>query len=60
MRTPKSFIRTRLFEICRTIFIKPRKGVIEFYHKRLAWWMDIYGVRFKHTGFYIIFKRICF
>jgi hypothetical protein len=29
------------------------------YHKRLAWWMNIYGIRFKHNGLYIIFKKIC-
>ena len=58
MRVPKSFIRNRLFEVCTTIFVKPRKKAIELY-KRLAWWMDIYGVRFKHNGLYIIFKKIC-
>lgn len=43
-----------------TIFVKPRNKVIEFYHKKLAWWMDVYGVRFKHHGLYVIFKKICF
>jgi len=59
MRAPKAFIRNRLFEVCTTVFVKPRKKVIELYHKKLAWWMDIYGIRFKHSGLYIIFKKIC-
>jgi len=60
MNSPKAFINTRFFEICSTIFVKPRKRIIEFYHKKLAWWMDVYGVRFKHHGLYVIFKKICF
>lgn len=59
MRVPKSFIRNRLFEVCTTVFVKPRKKAVEIYHKRLAWWMNIYGIRFKHTGLYLILKKIC-
>ena len=60
MNSPRAFVKTRLFEVCMTIFVKPREKVIEFYHRKLAWWMDVYGVRFKHHGLYVIFKKICF
>ena len=60
MRVPRPFIKNRFFEVCTTIFTKPRKKAVEIYHKKLAWWMNIYGVRFRHNGLYIIFKKICF
>ena len=60
MNLPKSFIRNRLFEFCGTFVSRPRKKNMEFYHKKLAWWMDVYGVRFKYRGFYFILKKICF
>lgn len=60
MKLPKSFIRNKLFEIGRTVITKPRKKFIEFYHRRLSWWLNIYGVRFKHYGYYIMLKKICF
>jgi hypothetical protein len=60
MRVPKSFIRNRLFEIGRTIVSKPRKKTMEFCHKRLAWWINVYEIRFKHIGYYLIVKKICF
>jgi hypothetical protein len=60
MNLPKSFIKNRLFEIGRTVVTHPRKKKIEFYHKTLAWWIEIYGVRFKHKCYYIMFKKICF
>ena len=59
MNVPKSFIRNRCFEVCATIFVKPRKKMLEFYHKKLAWWLNIYGVRLRHNGLYIIFKKTC-
>jgi hypothetical protein len=59
MNTPRSFIRNRFFEVCTTVFVKPRKKIIEFYHKRLSWWINIYGVRFKHIGLYVILKKVC-
>lgn len=60
MKLPKSFIRNRIFEIGITAINKPRKKLIEFYHKRLAWWLDIYGVKFKHYSCYLILKKVCF
>jgi len=60
MNFPKSYIRNRLFEIGKTVFVRKRKKLIEFYHKKLTWWIDIYGVRFKHIGYYIMFKKNCF
>jgi hypothetical protein len=60
MNFPKSFIKNRLFEVGRTVITRPRKKIIEFYHKKLTWWIDIYGVRFKHIGYYIILKKNCF
>lgn len=61
MNLPKSFIRTKLFEIGRTIIHRPTNKLltIEFYHKKISWWINIYGVRFKHIGFYIMFKKTC-
>lgn len=60
MNLPKTFIKNCLFEIGKTVIVNPRKKTIEFYHKKLSWWMNIYGVRFKHHGLYIILKKICF
>jgi hypothetical protein len=60
MHVPKSFIKTRMFEIGRTVIHGQRKKVIELYHKKISWWLNIYGVRFKHYGYYIIFKKMCF
>jgi hypothetical protein len=60
MNLPKSFIKNRLFEIGRTVITSPRKKTIEFYHKKLTWWIDIYGIRFKHNGYYVMLKKICF
>ena len=61
MNLPKSFIRTPLFEIGRTIIHRPnnKHSRIEFYHKKMSWWINIYGVRFKHIGFYIMLKKTC-
>ena len=60
MNLPRAIIRNKLFEICTTVFVKPRKKTMEVYHKKLAWWMNIYGLRFKRVGFYVIFKKVCF
>ena len=60
MNIPKSFIKNRFFEVYSTIFTKPRKKTVEFYHKKLSWWMDVYGVRFRNSGIYVVFKKICF
>ena len=61
MKFPKSFIKTRFFEIGRTIIHRPDNKLvnIEFYHRKISQWIDIYGVRFKHVGFYIMFKKTC-
>ena len=61
MDLPKSFIKTRFFEIGRTIIHKPigKPLAFEFYHKKISWWINIYGVRFKHVGFYIMLKKVC-
>ena len=61
MKLPKSFIKTRFFEIGRTIIRRPTNKLvnIEFYHRKISWWINIYGVRFKHVGFYIMFKKTC-
>ena len=60
MKFPKSFIKNKIFEIGRTVINKPRKKVVELYHKRLTWRLNIYVVRFRHYGYYIMFKKICF
>lgn len=60
MNLPKSFIKNRLFEVGRTVITRPRKKIIEFYHKKIAWWIDIYGIRLKYSGYYLILKKICF
>lgn len=60
MRTPKTFIRNKLFEVGKTVIVKPRKGFINFYHKKLTEWIDIYGFRLCHVGYYIMLKKICF
>lgn len=60
MRVPKSFIKNKLFEIGRTVIVKPRRGFINFYHKKLTWWINIYGFRLHHVGYYIMVKKICF
>lgn len=60
MRIPKTFIRNRIFEIGKTCIPKPRENGIEFYHKKISWWINIYGVRFKRVGYYIMLKKICF
>lgn len=60
MNLPKSFIKNRLFEIGRTCITPPRKKLIEFYHKKISWWIEVYGVRFKHNGYYVMLKKICF
>ena len=60
MNFPKSFFRNRLFEIGKTVIVGHRKKLIEFYHKKLTWWIQIYGVRFKHIGYYIMLKKNCF
>ena len=59
---PKSFIRTRLFEIGRTIIRKPKNKLltIEFYHKKISSWIHIYGIRFKHVSYYLMLKKNCF
>ena len=49
MNIPKSFIKNRFFEVYSTIFAKPRKKTVEFYHKKLSWWMNVYGVRFRNS-----------
>lgn len=59
MNLPKSFIRTRLFEIGRTIIHRPTEKVFEFYHRKISWWINIYGVRFKNIGYYLMLKKIC-
>ena len=59
MTTPKSFFKNKLFEIGRTIVYKPRKKKIEFYHKKISWWLRIYGIRFKHVAYYIMVKKTC-
>ena len=61
MNIPKSFIKTRLFEIGRTIIHKPtnEKLKFDFYHRKISWWINIYGIRFKHIGYYIMFKKAC-
>ena len=61
MNLPKSFIRTPLFEIGRTIIHRPisKFANVEFYHKKISWWINIYGIRFKHIGFYVMFKKAC-
>ena len=62
MNFPKSYIKNRLFEIGKTVIVRKdkRKKMVEFYHKKLTWWIDIYGVRFKHIGYYIMLKKNCF
>ena len=61
MNLPKSFIRTKFFEIGRTIIHRPNDKYlrVEFYHRKISWWIYIYGVRFKHVGYYIMFKKTC-
>lgn len=61
MNLPKSFIKTRFFEIGRTIIHRPigKSLAFEFYHKKISRWINIYGVRFKHVGFYIMLKKVC-
>lgn len=63
MRPPKAFIKNRLFEIGRTVIqgkLKPQRKKIEFYCKKISWWITVYGVRFKHVGYYIMLKKNCF
>ena len=62
MNIPKSFIKTNLFEIGRTIIIRPSNKLvnIEFYHRKISWWINIYGVRFKNVGYYVMLKKSCF
>ena len=59
MNIPKSFIKTRLFEAGRTIIRKPTSKLMEFYHRKISWWINIYGVRIKHIGYYIMLKKVC-
>jgi hypothetical protein len=60
MRIPKSYIKNNIFEIGKTVIVKPRKKAMEFYHKRISWWITIYGVRFRRVGYYVMLKKICF
>lgn len=60
MNLPKYFARNRVFEVGITFIKKSRKKSVEFYHKKLAWWVNVYGVRFKHFAVYAILKRVCF
>ena len=60
MKIPKAFVRNRLFEFGRTSISKPRENGMEFYRKKISWWITIYGVRFKRVGYYIMLKKICF
>lgn len=60
MNLPKAFLRNRMFEIGVTFIKKPRKKRFEKYHKKIAWWMDVHGIRFKHFAIYIILKKTCF
>ena len=60
MNLPKAFISNCFFELGRTVITRAMKKRIEIYHKRLTWWLDIYGVRFKHHGYYIMIKKNCF
>jgi hypothetical protein len=59
MNLPKYFIKNRLFEVGITFIRKPRKKLVEFYHRKLAWWINVYGIRFKHFAFYTILKKTC-
>ena len=59
MTIPKSFIKNSFIEIGRTIIRKHNNKRIEFYHKKLSWWLSVYGVRFKHVGYYIMIKKNC-
>jgi hypothetical protein len=59
MNIPKSFIKTRFIEIGRTIIHKPTSKSFEFYKRKISWWIYIYGVRFKHVGYYIMLKKTC-
>lgn len=60
MNLPEPCIKNCLFELGKVVVRRQRKRPISFYCKKLTWWISIYGVRFKHTGYYIILKRICF
>ena len=59
MNLPKYFIANSLFEVGGTFIKKPRKKLIELYHKKLAWWINVYGIRFRHLAFYVILKKNC-
>ena len=60
MNLPKSIIRNRVFEIGVAIVRKPKEKLVEFFHKKLDWWLNIYGVRIKQYSCYLMWKKICF
>ena len=60
MRLPKTFLKTKLFELGRTVLVKPKKKFLDFYYRKINWWITIYGVRFRHHGYYIMLKKVCF
>ena len=59
MNLPEFLYRNRLYEIDKTVITRPRKKMVDFYHRKLTWWLNVYGIRFKYTAVCIILKKTC-
>ena len=59
MNLPKSFIKTPIIEIGRFFIKRKNKGKI-FFHKKMNWFVEVFGIRFKKVGYYLMYKKTCF
>ena len=60
MTLPNALIRNRLFEVGITYIRKPKEKSFERYHKKVACWIDVHGLRFKNVALYVVVKKNCY